>query len=71
MTKNLILAALLATSASLSFAQAPAKAVVPAGATPTVAVATTAEAKPAAAPAKKVSKKKSTKKAAKSTATAK
>jgi hypothetical protein len=67
MTKNLILAAILATSAGLSFAQAPAKPATPAGATPTVA-APAAEAKPAA---KKATKKKAPKKAAKGASAAK
>ena len=68
MTKNLLIAALLSTSAAFSFAQAPAKPMAPAGAAPMAAAAPAAEAKPMAA--KKAGKKKH-KKAAKAAAAAK
>jgi hypothetical protein len=68
MTKNLLIAALLSTTAAFSFAQAPAKAVAPAGATVAVAAPAAETAKPAA---KKAAKKHSKKKAAKAASAAK
>jgi hypothetical protein len=72
MTKNLLLAALLSTAAAVSFAQAPAKPAVPAGAAPVAAAAATAApmAETKAAPAKKSAKKHAKKKAAKTEAPA-
>ena len=68
MTKNLLIAALLSTTAAFSFAQAPAKPMAPAGAAPMTAAAAAPEAKPMAA--KKAGKKKA-KKAAKAMPAAK